>query len=942
MMSSLRGLLRTTWRWSWIVTLPITVIFVHLAIATGERFLAFGVRYDTAPRKISITELAGDEWFYTERRIRLAIRAAFVKEAPSGLRTINLFVPEPALNELNARLPHSGFDYKRAVMLDADKVRSVKVRYRGDFYQHWGKHKRSFRVKTSKSELFDGMRTFNLVVPKRREMLNNFLAYRLADLMGLPTPRVELVESTLNGKRHGVYLMVEQLDEGSVRNAGFMPGDLYVGEIIARDVYRGIDSQLFDDVGLWDKGSVNNHYDPESKAPLEALISVLRAPDDDAKHQRLEQLVDVEAFARFSAFLVLCQSYHFDNTHNWRLLYDPARSAFHPFVWDPVGWTPLFLPRRGQEAGFDIIRTKLDEALHRNGAFLRARQATIQKFFEEGLQDTLLAEADRAIGALRIAVPRDPGSILKDQVIVDAMDELRVTIDQIFRQIRYEYLERANPASVVVAEDSSSVEVAFEGRRPVEETTLVYTRPFVVTPKVTLRYHRRGSAIDVDVSGVSSVNGSTLRIAAPISPRFETVNLGRRGPLIDRQGLSPATAYYQVLVEGFGEGNRLLEVRLDRGYGAESATRAREVTPRAWNQTWSVTPRAPSPVPEIWRGDVVIEGIREVDDALVIEPGTTIRMAKDALLRIRGRLFAIGSEARPIRFIPQDLDAPFGAVAILGPGADGSRLTHCEFRGGSGAKGPLFEYSAMLSIHDVQDITIERSHFEDSRVVDDMVHALHSTLRFERCEFVRALSDAVDLDISEAVIDRCTFRESGNDGLDLMTTRALVTRSTFTGNGDKGISVGENSRLVALHSRFDHCEIGVQVKDGSIAVLENVELEQNNKPLDAYRKNWRYGAGGSVFLYNARVVNNKEPITADKKSGMWIFDSYIDTLTGGSQVLDPRRIHLDPSTDANDQPKATYPRPWRFDEDRALMGDLFEGERGAASPALRGTQRHVP
>ncbi len=66
------------------------------------------------------------------------------------------------------------------------------------------------------------------------------------------------------------------------------------------------------------------------------------------------------------------------------------------------------------------------------------------------------------------------------------------------------------------------------------------------------------------------------------------------------------------------------------------------------------------------------------------------------------RLIAEGTDDLPIRFISEDPAAdPWGTVALKGKGASGSRLSHCEFVGGSGIKNDLYEYSAMFSVHDV-------------------------------------------------------------------------------------------------------------------------------------------------------------------------------------------------------------------------------------------------
>jgi hypothetical protein len=203
---------------------------------------------------------------------------------------------------------------------------------------------------------------------------------------------------------------------------------------------------------------------------------------------------------------------------------------------------------------------------------------------------------------------------------------------------------------------------------------------------------------------------------------------------------------------------------------------------------------------------------------------------------------------------------------------------------GSGLKGDLFEYSAMLSIHDVKNVVISDCSFKDNHTVDDMVHTVYTDIRFERVRFENALSDALDLDISTASISDSHFERSGNDAVDLMTTQAVITGSVFRNNGDKGISVGENSRLYAINNRLVGNVIGVESKDRSTAILLNQTLTDNKTALHAYNKNWRYGEGGAIFLGKSTVSGGETSAAAEKRSAIQIFDSYLEIPAEGKRV----------------------------------------------------------
>ncbi|MCZ6620141.1 MAG: right-handed parallel beta-helix repeat-containing protein, partial [Gammaproteobacteria bacterium] len=304
------------------------------------------------------------------------------------------------------------------------------------------------------------------------------------------------------------------------------------------------------------------------------------------------------------------------------------------------------------------------------------------------------------------------------------------------------------------------------------------------------------------------------------------------------------------------------------------------------NRLFNAVASHPETKPLVWSGDVVIAGVRHIERPLVIKPGTRLLMEEGATVILSGRLMAEGTAEQPIRILSRSpSQKPWGAIVLTGDRASGSRLSHCEISGGSGLKGDLFEYTAMLSVHEVQDVEITDCLFRDSKLTDDMLHAVYSDIRLERTTFMNAPGDAVDLDISSAVIVDSIFQDNGNDGVDLMTADVRIERSIFRRNGDKGISVGEASRMFMIDSTLTGNLIGVQAKDGSVAVLANVTLAGNETAMDVYKKNWRYGEGGMIVAAKCRIVENPSGVTAGKRSRIVLFDSYWDRPVASRKVL---------------------------------------------------------
>lgn len=955
---------RRLWRRSWIVTLPVVVAFGLWLQGTLERWGDFTVRHSTSQdlsllavgrlekdHLLRAAELAATEWRTGDRL------------AATGLDTIHLYATDGALQRLDSNLPHSGFEYVEGGMLYDGAVQEVDLRYRGDNVYHWGFWKKSWRVKTKRGALYKGLRKFNLVAPRTTGMLNNYLSYRLATHMGLISPHAEVVNVALNGENLGVFILTEQLEESTIRRHGRMPGDLYSGELVGRDSYQGIESMLFDHPGVWTKAAVNNHFAEEALEPLERLLRVIEDARDEEGQRALSDLVDVEAFGRFSAFESLACCVHIDAFHNWRLYYDPWETCFVPIVWDPVGWHPLALwGRMGVcKDRPDVMTSPFHAALFRNADFLRARSRAFAEFFERGLDEAFLTETRELVNRLGPALALDRHLVTDVEMVRPgeveaAMSELVRGVETTFEQIQEIHTVDANALVRFHAASPGHVELEVRGRRPVEQLELNFSTPVDVPLTASLRWENASGPRSSDVTGLLSVSGSRVILEAALLARHQPSIVTMDPSYAHENGLVMKPARYELVLtpragpgpEGDSParssgafGGELVGIRCRRTGSKrwESAQAAIEITDMNHGPTELVASDQPGGAPVVLSGDVVIDGDRIIDGDVIIEAGATFRLRPGANVLFRGRVLARGTSERPISFAPhEDGQDPWGVVAIKGDGCDGSRFSHCRFREGSGWKQPLAEYSAMFSIHGVQDVLVEDCTFQDSRVVDDMVHGVYSSVVFRRCTFRRSLADALDMDISEVDIVECVFERSGNDAVDLMTALATVSDTRFLESGDKGISVGEDSQLVVLDSLFDGCLRGIESKDKSVAIVVNTDvLNSGEIGINAYNKNWRYDGGGTAHVHKCRLEGNRVALRADRRSRITIGDSSVDELG----EIDARRITVEATVDREEAAASPEDRtlPERLADLTVVGRDLIRAADGARRGSNLGRER---
>lgn len=1070
--------------WSWVLTLPFVVLGSFVAYKAVDRFDNFMVRYDSAPfGNINLHSSAKYEIEALIHKFRVGLSNF---QHPRSFETIELFIPQANIALLESHMPQSGFEYVNARMVIDKRLVKVKVKYRGDFQQHWAWNKKSWRIKTDKDRLFESIRTFNLQAPKAAEQLNNFLALQLANALHVVAPETRLVELIINRESMGLYVYVEQLREETLRHQNLMPADIYRGELLSKDKF--IDSgvrDLFRTSAVWDKMSVNNHYAENSMAPLKRLLELIDELDSASDvtdpqllattQKSFAELMDMDAWAAFSVFEALAQTRHFDPYHNWRLYYDPWRQKFIPIAWDPGGWPKAWRASSEQTASAYVISTALHRALFRDGSFIRKRNRVLQDFFKSGNAENFLDLVDRTIVKVRGNIFHDPHIRPPRPMQVNtALDALEAYIHKTFTDLEQHLVASENATQLWF--EGGRVYLAAQDLNPIRLIQLEYANPLSGKMEASVNYVTSDGPHTLDTQALNQLTPNTIVLKTSLVAEIEdSYNTGETFPMVmafpaiysiaitgtnnqlpDRvlidhgnglKQIMPGASFIPKLVITEQAQNRIDNIDLRNwqlfwgtgsGFSAKNSKKIRKLNLTPGSEYRSLTHRIPAeakriridlptksksilsditveingekhvvpisllssnqmsidentiratggndpyfsfplakltervrkgkqkmtigfnllaytpltryqeritdkslgeinsiynpaedtkePPMLVWQGDITVQKTMVIEHPLTIKPGTRLLMGPGASLILKNKTIANGTPQQPITVKAIDVDQkPWGTIALLGKAASNSSFKNCSFNGGSGLKGDLFEYTAMFSVHDVKNMLVEDCTFSNSRITDDMVHVVYSDIRFTRTHFTNANLDALDIDMSKAVIEDSVFQNSGNDAIDLMTSYAEVYNSTLQYNGDKAISVGENSQLLGVELVINNNLIGVQSKDASQAILFNSNLFDNDKALDAYKKNWRYDRGGSIFVSKSSLRKNKSSLSTGIRSQINLFDSYLDKPPTSKPAKGRIRIEGVDSLSNVSETSTLYGKQSGSTETRALLDAL--------------------
>ena len=281
---------------------------------------------------------------------------------------------------------------------------------------------------------------------------------------------------------------------------------------------------------------------------------------------------------------------------------------------------------------------------------------------------------------------------------------------------------------------------------------------------------------------------------------------------------------------------------------------------------------------DLMEGDYDFKSSKTFKNPVIIKPGSKLKLSPGVSLVFLNKLLIQGTKDEPVVVERKDPTHPWGALLIVGPNTQGSLIENTRISGGSGGQVNQFFNTGMFSVHNSQDISVTNLTIGNNQKFDDLIHVLYSKdIVFDGLKVFEAKSDALDIDISSVTVINSEFSNAGNDAIDTMTSKVTVKDSKISVSGDKGISVGENSRVQVRAVELVHNKIGIEVKDGSFANIQNSVFDKNETQVNSYLKNWRYGGGGRLQISNSYFLGKLNSVKAGKKSRVSITDSFFES-----------------------------------------------------------------
>jgi len=811
----------------------------------------------------------------------------------------------------------SCLQYKPAVFRYNGMRYRVQMRYRGGNAWHFLPSQKSLRIKFKKNDRFDNQRLINLLNPKTTSAMVALMGYDLAERMGLLAPKSYPVHTVINRRFTGVSVFVEQIDEYFMINHGLAEGDIYYGE--HNDIWK--------DPYVW-TCRIETSTQSEPFAAIKRLVKVVNSDSNKQFQNEIGNIIDLDQWFSVYSHALICADTHRNNVFNHKYYLDPTTSLLRMIIWDPLGyaWTPVADPYDNRWH-VNLIFNQLDGRMLQIPEFVERKNIRLlQSLNTVGSLQNQLDRLDYWYNLIQpdmyCDIYKDEGLAMPVTIYTNNQFEESVTRQRKFIVYRDQFLRKQlDFADCTIAPDKtfspqSSVSLS-------ADTTLDVLAAYIVVnagecgvkfPSLSLRltdsvqspdYQRYLIYHDTNDNGrldpkdtlldttdrfgqghsiTFAIKGSLLPARKKISP-LKIPYFQRRCPDYD---LAPSPARHRFFVAAVTKNNHTenrpyacfeplrqndilavnsvttkpISVKISCNYPSDTVPGVAPFDPQnstRINQTllWG---------PGLHRitKDLIIPRTTK----LIIKPGTTVQLDPDISVLTYGPVQAQGSPDEPITFCSIDPENAWGALALQGPQANGSRFIYCRFiKGRDDTLNGVF-YSGMLNAYNC-DILLENCLIAEAKGDDGVNFKFGNGGIIRNCQFRDNSADALDLDFSDALVENCRFTNNRNDGIDLGSASATIRNNTIIGCGDKGISMGEMSYPKIYNNTISDNNVGLASKDMSEPICINNTITNNRTGIACYQKKRKFGPS-KISLVNCIIMDNQTTLAADMNSSLSI------------------------------------------------------------------------
>ncbi len=830
-------------------------------------------------------------WFSYKIKSNIAKSFINFKEISGrGLDVKRIYIEERKKKNLLIDTPISTKIWQRGFHMDEDdKLKEAQIRFRGDNPRNWLLEKKHWRIKVNKNEIKNQKRYFDFLPFK----FDKYFSGKIANSVNLISPEFKLIELYVNDLSEGVYIESENLNESFLRRKKIMPVNMYKIEQILDESITALDINFFNSPGATSKSAIFNQLDKSDKSDLIFYLELIRQSQNDKKSfKNLIDTIGIDNWALFTAYQILTQNFHNDNSHNGRFVVDPWSGYLIPIVYDP-----LIGSLDKTNFNLNLSSNDLISLLNKSSEFQHLKLEKLNKILDTNVVEKLISEHNDIEDNLMISEKRDIDFWVENfnlfklvKIIFDSdfVDDKKKAERKKFLDNYKDFLNNLNlylkskpkgnwkknkyGFEILVQKDLplSNLKVYFKDDPPKWLYIDLNENNFLDDNEKQFKFYSDNGYFDMNYNFYA--NRLDHRNSISYNSNVDLITPDTRFKFISENSSKP----YKITYENpFSKNEYLLEENNFNGVPLSQLN-------------FPVTKNHKKVKTIKLSGNYQVTENKVFNENVTIEAGTIFNLHKKKSLIFKKKVKMNGSKTSPIVF-QKATSENWGTIALQGEKTDGSILKNIIIDGGSGFnKNDISEknfdyysvgavsYISALSLHKTKKIKLKNILIKNNLFYDDALHIIYSdNIDIENLEVIEAFGDAIDIDMSNRIfLKNLKINGSFNDAIDLMESSVFLDKGNLYGSKDKGISVGENSYLVLKNSELENNNIGIATKDGSLTEIFNSNFLDNEFHIKNYKKNWRYGDGGITVINDSSLVSKKSKLK-NLNSGIDNFSSLI-------------------------------------------------------------------
>ena len=814
-----------------------------------------------------------------------------------GLKEYSILVDDANWKKLLAGIPKTfgdriksdfTFPQVKAEFFFRDKKYDITLKNRGNVHLHWLYDKKSYTV-TFKDYLKKNKKLL-LYIPDKRAYAGEHLVNLLAKTLGLPSLESDFANVTINGNDYGVYYISEDFDKDFLAKRNMEEANIY-----SSDPYKAPATHERQDVPNEMIISTLKNYDGNRDRDVEYFLSVYKE-DIEVLKNTWQNHFGPDDLAKMLTLFTISGSAHYD-LENTFFYINPSSGRITFFPWDFMNYMNtgnlqredlVVIPNDYLNINklfsalllIPEIRDMRNRTIYNNAEKLRERLVEFQEhehaelianFLTDPYTRLYMGEANSDSFISHVIFP---DTVIKNiMYLKEKIETLRVTASRI-----------PTNTLAILSDSFSSIQLKqitlnnfFPGDEIqifIDEIKLNHSNyithsandnTFVITFKKDLFLH---PTVEYEKKYAALIHVKSVQKKVRIVSRDASIGDGT----IEVANTSTSKSEIIPITEGQINTNYTLLPAVSKDLGTQTFKHPLLNNIEGSAYTFK-------------DANVVIEKDLFIphNTTLIIKPGTKVLFAENVSLITRGKIIAKGTKDKPIVFTSLKKNKPWGVVGLLLNEASGE-FSNCFFENGNDAYHKGVYFSGMLSSY-YSDISIQNCTFQkaNKKSGDDAVNIKNAKALIGNSIFKNNKFDGLDLDFAKngTLVENNLFEDNGNDGADISQSKNTIIRNNrFRKSGDKGISIGEQSEILLLNNYIEKTNMGIAVKDSSIARVVNNTIVRNKVGVAGYNKKDIFG-GGQILIYNSLFQNNGqdfglEDISADdSRSGKSEFLSSI-------------------------------------------------------------------